>query len=54
MTEPRPAPVDVLPPRRPASRRPNENRAPRPEDLWRPARELPDPSPCGPWTTPPR
>ena len=34
--------------RRPASRRPNEARAPRPEDLWRPARELPEPEPVRP------
>jgi hypothetical protein len=31
--------------RRPAPRRPNDGRAPRPEDLWRPAAELPEAEP---------
>jgi hypothetical protein len=34
--------------RRSSGRRPNEARAPRPEDLWRPARELPEPEPVRP------
>ena len=41
--------------RRPASRRPNEARAPRPEDLWRPApRAARARARARPWTTPPR